>query len=118
MGQSAFDIFREIFLPLLTLAGGWFAHLFRSRQKKESDILDNIKQILDAQRQYIAEQDKENKKTRDMNARLEKELRDANQSIRQANKCEFTNVGKGCPVIAHENEIDEKCKACSLKPAV
>lgn len=115
MDTVVLDLAERVLIPILTLFGGWFAHLFRSRQKKEADILQNVTQILDLQKKYIADQDAENKKTRDMNARLEKKLDDKRESIRKANKCRFTAEGDGCPVLAHEDLLDEKCKDCYLK---
>lgn len=106
------EILKDVGIPTLTLIGGWFAHFFRTKQKKEGDILDNVKQILESQKQYIADQDKENRKTRDMNARLERELRAKSESIRQANKCKFTSDGDGCPVLIHEDSLYDKCKNC------
>lgn len=111
------DMAERVLLPVLTLIGGWFAHLFRSKQKKEADILQNVMQILDLQKKYIADQDAENKKTRDMNARLEKKLDDKRESIRKANRCKYTAEGDGCPVLAHEDELDEKCRDCYLREA-
>lgn len=117
MGDASIlaDLFERILLPLLTLAGGWFGHVIRTKQKKESDILDNMKQILTLQRDYIASQDVENKKTRDMNARLERKLDDKRESIRKANKCKYTSEGDGCPVLNHEDYLDEKCKNCDMR---
>lgn len=115
MDTVVIDVAERVLLPVLTLFGGWFAHLFRSKQKKEQDILANVQQILQMQKDYIAEQDAENKKTRDMNARLEKKLDDKRESIRKANKCKYTAEGDGCPVLAHEDLLDEKCKNCALK---
>lgn len=115
MDTVVIDIAERVLLPVLTLFGGWFAHLFRSKQKKEQDILANVQQILQMQKDYIADQDAENKKTRDMNARLEKKLDDKRESIRKANKCKYTAEGDGCPVLAHEDLLDEKCKNCVLK---
>lgn len=109
------DMAERVLLPILTLVGGWFAHLFRSKQKKEQDILANVQQILQMQKDYIAEQDEENKKTRNMNARLEKKLDDKRESIRKANHCRFTSEGDGCPVLKNEDLLDEKCKNCNLK---
>lgn len=108
------EVIERAILPILTLLGGWFAHVVRTKQKKESDILDNVRQILEMQKQYIAQQDEENKKTRNMNARLEKKLDDKRESIRKANLCKFTSEGDGCPVLRHEDELDEKCKNCNL----
>ena len=76
--------------------------------------MDNMKQILTVQREYIASQDAENKKTRDMNARLERKLDDKSASIRQANKCQYTTEGDGCPVLNHEDLLDERCRDCKL----
>jgi septal ring factor EnvC (AmiA/AmiB activator) len=109
------EILRDVGIPALTLVGGWFAHMFRTKQKKEADVLDNVQQILKLQKDYIAEQDAENKKTRDMNARLERKLDEKRESIRKANKCKFTTEGDGCPVLNHEDYLDEKCKNCDLK---
>ena len=108
------EVIERAVLPILTLFGGWFAHVIRTKQKKESDILDNVKVILEMQKTYIAEQDAENRKTRNMNARLEKKLDDKRESIRKANHCKYTAEGDGCPVLRHEDELDEKCKNCSL----
>lgn len=88
--------------------------MFRTKQKKEQDILSNVQQILTMQKEYIAEQDADKKKTRDMNARLERKLDDKRESIRQANKCKYTAEGEGCPVLNHEDLLDEKCKTCAL----
>ena len=111
-------ILEKVGLPLLTLIGGWFAHLFRSKQKKEQDILANVQQILQMQKDYIADQDAQNKKNCDMIARLERKLDDKRESIRQANKCPHTADGSGCPVLVHEDYLDEKCKNCNLKDHV
>ena len=108
------EILERVGIPALTLVGGWFAHMFRTKQKKEQDILQNVTQILDLQKTYIAAQDADIKKTRDMNARLEKKLDDKRESIRKANRCKFTAEGEGCPVLQHEDELDDKCKTCAL----
>lgn len=117
MDGVVIDILERIGIPALTAIGGWFASVWRSKQRKENDILQNVTQILQFQKDYIAEQDKENRKTRDMNARLEKKLDDKRESIRKANKCQYTNEGDGCPVLRHEDELDDKCKECYLKEA-
>lgn len=115
MDAVIIELFEKAVLPLLTLVGGWYAHLFRSKQKKEADILTNVQQILELQKAYIADQDKENKKTRDMNARLEEKLDNKRRSIRKANYCKFTNEGDGCPVLLHEEKTDtDKCATCKF----
>ena len=109
------EVLKDVGIPILTLFGGWFAHLWRTKQTKEQDILANVQQILTMQKEYIAEQDADKKKTRDMNARLERKLDEKRESIRQANKCKHTVEGDGCPVLIHEDELDEKCKNCNLR---
>lgn len=111
------EILKDVGIPVLSLIGGWFAHLFRSRQKREGDILENVQQILQMQKDYIADQDVQNKKNCDMIARLERKLDDKRESIRKANKCKYTAEGDGCPVLKHEDYLDEKCQNCNLKNA-
>lgn len=108
------ELLESFVLPLVTAVAGWFANVWRTKQKKEADVLTNVTQILEMQKQYITEQDMENKKTRDMNRRLEKKLDDKRESIRKANKCQFTNEGDGCPVLANEDKNDNRCKDCKL----
>lgn len=108
------DILQTIGLPVVTAVGGWFASIWRTKQKKEKDVLENVTQILELQKKYIADQDKENKKTRDMNARLEEKLDNKRRSIRKANYCKFTNEGEGCPVLRHEEQTDDKCETCKF----
>lgn len=117
MESIVIEVLERVGIPIITLFGGWFGHMFRTKQKKENDILANVQQILNMQREYIKEQDADKKKTRDMNARLEKKLDDKRESIRKANHCKFTNEGEGCPVLRHEDELDDQCKNCELKNA-
>lgn len=112
------EILKDVGIPVLTLFGGWFAHMFRTKQKKEMDVLANVQQILAMQKEYIADQDAENKKTRDMNARLERKLDEKRESIRQANKCKYTATDEGCPVLVHEDYLDDKCRNCNLRDDV
>lgn len=107
-------IMQNIALPIVTAVGGWFASVWRTKQKKEKDVLENVSQILELQKTYIAEQDSENRKTRDMNKRLEAKLDSKNRAIRKANWCKFTNEGDGCPVLNQEEKNDgyNKCETC------
>ena len=109
------EVFQKVIIPILTLLGGWFGHLWRTKQKKEKDILDNVMQIMKIQKDYIADQDSENKKTRDINMRLERKLNEKRESIRKANYCKYTATDEGCPVLNHEDYLDEKCKDCDWK---
>lgn len=116
-GTIILDMMRDVALPVITAIIGWFASIWRSKQKKEKDVLENVTQILDMQRKYISDQDEENRKTRDLNRLLEKKLDDKCESIRRANHCRYTAEGDGCPVLAHEDELDDQCKRCELKHA-
>lgn len=112
------DLLKDVALPAGTAILGWFASVWRSKQKKEADILDNMKQILTIQKEYIASQDEENRKTRAINMRLEAKLDKKNKSIRKANWCKFTSEGDGCPVLVHEESCDDlqaDCAECPYK---
>lgn len=125
MESAIVDIFVRVLLPILTLVGGWFAHLIRTKQKKEADILDNVKQILEIQKEYIEDQKKIIDErddviweSKNLIKRLEAKLDRKSKSIRKANMCKFTNEGDGCPVLLQEekNETDEfDCDKCKLK---
>ena len=83
----------------------------RNLNLNEISNIDEIK--LEIQKDYIASQDEENRKTRDINAELEKKLNWKRGSILKANFCKFTNEGDGCPVLKHEAENDEsRCQEC------
>ena len=109
------DLLRDVALPAVTAVMGWFASIWRTKQKKEKDVLENVSQILEIQKQYIADQDEENRKTREYNRHLERKLDDKRASISKANKCKYTNEDEGCPVLAHEEQLDEKCRNCEIK---
>lgn len=105
----------NIGLPIVTLFMGWFGNAWRSRQRKEADILQNVQQILDLQKRYIDEQQQTILETRAMNKRLDLKLEQKNKSIRQANRCKFTNEGDGCPVLQNEEHNDrDKCVTCQF----
>ena len=107
------EILKDVLLPLIMAAGGWFGHMFRTKQKKEQDILSNVQQILTMQKSYIEEQAGTIKETKDMNRRLERKLDKKDKSIRKANICKFTNEGDGCPVLNQEEKGEyDKCEGC------
>lgn len=109
-------IMREIGMPVFTLVFGWFANAWRNKQKKEKDVLDNVVQILDIQKAYIAEQDKSHAKDREIIAKIEAKLDSKERSIRQANYCKFTNEGNGCPVLnSEEKSSGDQCRQCKFK---
>jgi len=109
------ELLSTVGVPIVTAVGGWFASVWRTKQKKEKDVLENVTQILEMQKAYIADQDAENRKTREYNRHLEEKLDNKRESIRKANQCKYTNEGEGCPVLRHEDAMDEKCRNCELK---
>ena len=119
MGETPIlsDILQNLGLPLVTGIMGWFGNVWRSRQKKDKDILDNVTQILGLQKKYIEEQQGTIEETRAMNKRLEAKLDKKSKCIRRASKCKYTNMGDGCPVLLLEEKYDESpdCDTCHLK---
>jgi len=115
MESIAIEVIERIFLPILTLIGGWFGHMIRTKQKKEADVLDNVNQILDVQKAYIERQDTRYREMEERYYASERKLDNKRASISKANKCKYTNEGDGCPVLRHEDELDEKCRNCNLK---
>lgn len=112
-GDLLIGIAQTVILPTVTAIGGWFASIWRSKQKKEADILDNVKQILELQKAYIEEQANTIKETKEMVQRLEKKLDKKSKSIRKANFCKYTSEGDGCPVLMQEEKCEQdKCESC------
>jgi len=112
-------ILQGVVLPIITAVIGWFANVWRNKQKKEKDILTNVQQILTIQKEYIAEQQGTIVETKNMNKRLEAKLDKKNKAIRKANWCKYTNAGDGCPVLNEEEKNDDTiepvCNACQFK---
>ena len=122
MGETSIlsEILQNIGLPLVTGIMGWFGNMWRSRQRKDKDILDNVIQILDIQKKYIEEQQGTIDETKKMNKRLEGKLNKEYKCMRQAFKCKYSNVGDGCPVLLLEERYDNDtvCEDCKLKKEV
>lgn len=110
-----YHIALNIGLPILTLFAGWFGQAWKSKAQRKADDLDNAQQIITMQRDYIAEQQATLAKYNAVNQRLDAKLDRKNKSIRQANRCRYTNEGDGCPVLTHEEKSEEdKCETCKF----
>lgn len=110
-------LLQTVVLPIITAVLGWFGNVFRTRQKKEKDILENVQQILHIQKSYIEEQQSTIVECNNVNKRLEAKLDKKNKSIRRANWCKFTNEGEGCPVLNEEEKqepAEQACDACKF----
>lgn len=115
MGETSIlsEILQNIGLPLVTGIMGWFGNMWRSRQRKDKDMLDIQKKFIEEQQGTIEE-------TKKMNKRLEDKLNKEYKCVRQARKCKYSNVGDGCPVLLLEERYDNDtvCEDCKLKKEV
>jgi hypothetical protein len=103
-------------LPIVMGVVGWLGSAYRSKQKKEGDILDNVQRIIDIQDAHIKKSEEALAKSENLTKRLEAKLDRKSKSVRAANKCKFTSEGDGCPVLNQEerNEYcyDIECAEC------
>lgn len=115
MGETSIlsEILQNIGLPLVTGIMGWFGNMWRSRQRKDKDMLDIQKKFIEEQQGTIEE-------TKKMNKRLEGKLDKEYKCVLQAFKCKYSNVGDGCPVLLLEERYDNDtvCEDCKLKKEV
>ena len=93
------DLILQIVVPLATALLGWFTNAYRNRQKRENDIIDNIKRILDIQDEKIEAQNERIKS-------LESELKEFQWIVRQAYECKASDGS--CPVLRTQYEIGQK----------
>ena len=108
MSEVWMDVLIKFILPIVTGVLGWAYSSYRNREKKESDILDNVQRILDLQDKHIKKTEKTLERSENLNKRLEAKLDRKSKSVRAANKCRYTNEGEGCPVLLQE-EKNENC---------
>lgn len=110
------EIIEKIVYPILAGFLGWIYSKYRNKQQREKDILDNVQRIVDMQDAQIKKQEESQKKSDNLNQRLEAKLDRKNKSIRQANRCPYTTQGDGCPVLAQEEKnehcYDIECARC------
>lgn len=103
-------------LPIVMGVVGWLGSAYRSKQKKEGDILDNVQRIIDIQDAHIKKSEEALVKSENLNKRLEAKLDRKNKSVRAANKCRHTSEGEGCPVLLQEEKnehcYDADCTTC------
>lgn len=121
MDFSLLDVLTTTVVPIVTGVLGWLGSAYRNKQKKESDIMSNFKEMMSIQNDFISglkanvdERDKTLRETKEINHRLEQKLDKKERSIRRANFCKFSNEGDGCPVLVQEDEDcrDSMCDTC------
>ena len=108
MGFDIMELLKSVALPIVTGFLGWVYSKYRNKQEREKDILDNVQRIIDIQDEQIKKQEQIQKKSDNLNQRLEAKLDRKNKSIRQANKCPYTTQGDGCPVLAQEEQCEDE----------
>lgn len=110
------DIMIQFVLPVLTALIAWLGNAYRNKQKKEHDVLDNVQQIIEMQKEYINGQNETLIATRNMLARIQKKYDYKAASIRKAYNCSVPS--EECPVLIHEGHIKTQtdCDACEHNP--
>lgn len=112
------DLIKDIALPIILGILGWMGNAYRNRQKRESDILDNVQRIIDIQNSHISRCES----TLDEREKAYKAMSRKNdlkrEAIKKAYSCHVAS--EKCPVLifdsqTHENSIENKCDNCNLK---
>lgn len=107
------DLLIDFALPILTACIAWFANAYRSKQKKEKDILDNVQQIIDMQKEYITGLEDTLKRNRNLVSKIEAKFERKCASVRKAYGCKVPS--EECPVLisdARLNSIESECEKC------
>lgn len=108
------DILIKFVLPVLTALIAWLGTAYRNKQKKEGDVLDNVKRILDIQNDQIKRQDNIISRYEKKIDAMENKSAHDRESIKQAYTCKHPS--EECPVLKFDAMwIDTECKGdCSL----
>lgn len=113
------NIVFDFVLPILTLLIGWFTNAYRNKQKKESDILENVQRIIDMQNAHIERCDQMLQKRdqllqeRDVDYRkLESRWEHKVKAVKEAYDC--PHVSEGCPVLTYD-KASYDCDGCEHK---
>lgn len=109
------DIFIDFILPVFTALIAWLGTAYRNKQKKESDVLDNVKRIVDMQDEQIKRQDAIIERYQNKLDALEYKSAHDRESIKQAYLCKHPS--EDCPVLQHdamwvETECSKNCAMC------
>lgn len=96
------DLLVEVGLPIITLLLGWLTSAYRNKQKKEKDILDNVQQVIDIQREFI------NKQNEDL-SKLEKKFNSKTRAVKAAYDCHIPS--NKCPVLISDAK-EHECDTC------
>lgn len=109
------DLLINFALPILTALIAWFGNAYRNKQKKESDMLDNVKRIVNLQDDQIKRQDAIIERYQNELDAAEIKTAHDRESIKQAYLCKHPS--EECPVLQHdalwvETECSKNCSMC------
>ncbi len=109
------DLLINFALPILTALIAWFGNAYRNKQKKESDMLDNVKRIVNLQDDQIKRQDAIIERYQNELDAAEVKTAHDRESIKQAYLCKHPS--EECPVLQHdalwvETECSKNCAMC------
>lgn len=102
----------EFVLPILTALIAWFANAYRSRQKKEKDILDNVQRIVDMQNDHIKRCDEMLARREAQYRKLEEKYDHKVRAVKEAYDCEHDQAL--CPVLMYDKR-GALCDDCELR---
>lgn len=109
----------EILLPIVMAILGWVTSAYRNKQKKEKDILDNVKQLLEMKSEHIEqckEELKEMRTERDIERverkKLEEKYDHKVKAVKEAYDCEGDT--SKCPVLAYDKN-HYPCETCEYR---
>lgn len=109
------NILINFILPVFTALIAWLGTAYRNKQKKEKDILDNVKQIIDIQKEFISKQEETIKQTTQRLAVVDKRQAHKAAAVRKAYNC--TIPSESCPVLQYDamgadSECIGNCDKC------
>lgn len=102
------QVMTDIVVPAVTAAMGWAASSWRNRQRKEADVLSNVRQIIELQRGCINEQTETLSRFRATVERLERRLESRDRSIMKGRICAHVRIDDDCPVLTDVAEENAK----------
>lgn len=109
------DILIQFILPVFTAIIAWLGTAYRNKQKKEGDVLDNVKRIVEMQDEQIKRQDNIIDRYEKRMDVMENKEAHRTEAIKQAYICD--KPSEDCPVLKYdakwkETECKYNCDIC------
>lgn len=110
------DLLIQLILPIFTAVIAWLGTAYRNKQKKEGDVLDNVKRIVEMQDDQIKRQDAIIERYEKRIDAMENKNAHDRESIKQAYTCKIPS--EQCPVLQHDamwvdTECNKNCAMCA-----